>query len=115
MCLDRTSTGDGIVAALQVLEVLARTGQSLRAALAGLAMLPQTTVNVRLSNGARPAEHADVQQALVRAQAAVAGRGRAFLRPSGTEPVLRVTVEADDPALVRDTLDRLVEAVRATV
>jgi len=115
MCLDRTSTGDGIVAALQVLEVLARTGQSLRAALAGLAMLPQTTVNVRLANGARPAEHADVQQALVRAQAAVAGRGRAFLRPSGTEPVLRVTVEADDPALVRDTLDRLVEAVRATV
>jgi len=115
MCLDRTSTGDGIVAALQVLEVLARTGQSLRAALAGLAMLPQTTVNVRLANGARPAEHADVQQALVHAQAAVAGRGRAFLRPSGTEPVLRVTVEADDPALVRDTLDRLVEAVRATV
>ena len=115
MCLDRTSTGDGIVAALQVLEVLARTGQSLRAALAGLAMLPQTTVNVRMANGARPAEHADVQQALVHAQAAVAGRGRAFLRPSGTEPVLRVTVEADDPALVRDTLDHLVEAVRATV
>ena len=113
LCLDRTSTGDGIVSALQVLEVLSRTGQSLRQALAGLVMVPQKTINVRLANGAKPAEAESVKTALVEAQAAVAGRGRAFLRPSGTEPVVRVTVEADDDALVQSTLDKLADAVRA--
>ncbi|MET0808173.1 MAG: phosphoglucosamine mutase [Pseudoxanthomonas sp.] len=113
LCLDRTSTGDGIVSALQVLEVLSRTGLSLRQALAGLAMVPQKTINVRLNNGARPTEADSVKAALVEAEAAVAGRGRAFLRPSGTEPVVRVTVEADDDALVQRTLDKLAEAVRA--
>ncbi len=113
LCLDRTSTGDGIVSALQVLEVLSRTGQSLRQALAGLTMVPQKTINVRLTNGARPSEAASVQVALAEAKAAVAGRGRAFLRPSGTEPVVRVTVEADDDALVQSTLEKLAAAVRA--
>ena len=113
LCLDRTSTGDGIVSALQVLEVLSRTGQSLRQALAGLVMVPQKTINVRLTHGAKPAEAESVKTALVEAQAAVAGRGRAFLRPSGTEPVVRVTVEADDDALVQSTLDKLADAVRA--
>ncbi|MET0894170.1 MAG: phosphoglucosamine mutase, partial [Pseudoxanthomonas sp.] len=68
---------------------------------------------VRLNNGARPTEADSVKAALVEAEAAVAGRGRAFLRPSGTEPVVRVTVEADDDALVQRTLDKLAEAVRA--
>jgi len=113
LCLDRTSTGDGIVSALQVLEVLSRTGLSLRQALAGLVMVPQKTINVRLNNGARPTEADSVKAALVEAEAAVAGRGRAFLRPSGTEPVVRVTVEADDDALVQRTLDKLADAVRA--
>ena len=113
LCLDRASTGDGIVSALQVLEVLRRRGIGLREALAGLARVPQRTVNVRFSNGARPAEAESVQAALADAQLAVRGRGRAFLRPSGTEPVVRVTVEADDAELVQATLDRLADAVRA--
>ncbi len=113
LCLDRATTGDAIVSALQVLEALRRNGQSLRQALAGIAKLPQKTVNVRLANGARPAEAESVKAALAQAQAAVAGRGRAFLRPSGTEPVVRVTVEADDDALMQSTLERLAEAVRA--
>ncbi len=113
LCLDRTSTGDGIVSALQVLEVLERTGMSLREAVAGLAMVPQKTTNVRLPDGARPTEAASVQAALAQAQAALDGHGRAFLRPSGTEPVVRVTVEADDAGLMQATLDRLVEAVCA--
>src|SRR3546814_171119 len=100
LCLDRATTGDGIVSALQVLEVLHRRGIGLREALRGLQKVPQTTVNVRCSNGARPAEADSVKAALATAQAGVAGRGRAFLRPSGTEPVVRVTVEADDDALV---------------
>ena len=113
LCLDRASTGDGIVSALQVLEVLHRRGIGLREALAGLVRVPQRTTNVRFANGARPAEAESVQAALADAQLAVKGRGRAFLRPSGTEPVVRVTVEADDAALVQATLDRLADAVRA--
>jgi phosphoglucosamine mutase len=112
LCLDRATTGDGIVSALQVLEVLHRRGVSLAQALRGLRKVPQRTVNVRVANGARPADAASVQAALAEAQRAVEGRGRAFLRPSGTEPVVRVTVEADDEALVESTLERLAAAVR---
>src|SRR3546814_4831402 len=64
LCLDRATTGDGIVSALQVLEVLHRRGTGLREALRGLQKVPQTTVNVRCSNGARPAEAASVKAAL---------------------------------------------------
>src|SRR5690606_694218 len=113
LCLDRASTGDGIVSALQVLEVLHRRQLTLEAALEGMQRIPQKTVNVRYGNGARPAEAATVQAALEEARRAVAGRGRAFLRPSGTEPVVRVTVEADDAALMQSTLDTLAAAVRA--
>lgn len=113
LCLDRASTGDGIVSALQVLEVLQRRGVTLAESLRDLHKLPQRTVNVRCGNGSRPAEVPSVQAALAEAQAAVQGRGRAFLRPSGTEPVVRVTVEADDDALVQATLDRLAAAVSA--
>ena len=112
LCLDRASTGDGIVSALQVLEVLRRRGLTLREAIAGMRKVPQKTINVRLSEGATPTEHPAVQAALADAQSAVAGRGRAFLRPSGTEPVVRVTVEADDDALVQSTLAALADAVR---
>ena len=113
LCLDRATTGDGIVSALQVLEVLHRRGIPLAEALRGLRKVPQRTVNVRIGNGAKPAEAGSVQAALAEAQRAVEGRGRAFLRPSGTEPVVRVTVEADDEALVAATLDRLAAAVQA--
>jgi phosphoglucosamine mutase len=113
LCLDRANTGDGIVSALQVLEVLHRTGKPLHEALAGMQRVPQKTVNVRYAAGRKPAEAAPVLEALAAAQRAVEGRGRAFLRPSGTEPVVRVTVEADDASLVQSTLDALAGAVRA--
>ncbi len=113
LCLDRANTGDGIVSALQVLEVLRRRKVTLREALAGMQRVPQETVNVRYAAGARPAEADSVRSALAQAQRAVEGHGRAFLRPSGTEPVVRVTVEADDATLVRSTLEALAEAVRA--
>ncbi len=113
LCLDRANTGDGIVSALQVLEVLHRTGKPLDEALAGMQRVPQKTVNVRYAAGRKPAEAAPVLEALAAAQRAVEGRGRAFLRPSGTEPVVRVTVEADDASLVQSTLDALAGAVRA--
>ena len=113
LCLDRASTGDGIVSALQVLEVLQRNGTGLEQALVGLCKVPQKTVNVRYEPGSKPAEADSVKAALAAAQAAVEGRGRAFLRPSGTEPVVRVTVEADDATLVEQTLASLTNAVRA--
>ena len=113
LCLDRATTGDGIVSALQVLVALRRSGQTLRQALQPLAKVPQKTVNVRYEGASKPAEAPAVQAALADAQAAVQGRGRAFLRPSGTEPVVRVTVEADDDTLMQSTLDQLADAVRA--
>ncbi|ADV27691.1 phosphoglucosamine mutase [Pseudoxanthomonas suwonensis 11-1] len=114
LCLDRATTGDAIVSALQVLDVLRRSGKRLDQALEGLATVPQSTINVRL-DGAKATDVVaaeGVRQALQQAQAAVQGRGRAFLRPSGTEPVVRVTVEADDAGLMQHTLDTLAAAVR---
>lgn len=113
LCLDRANTGDGIVSALQALEVLQRRGLTLSEALVDLHKVPQKTVNVRCAGASAAVSTAEVQAALALAQQAVAGRGRAFLRPSGTEPVVRVTVEADDATLVDATLARLSDAVRA--
>ncbi|MGX9189732.1 phosphoglucosamine mutase [Stenotrophomonas sp. Ker107b] len=114
LCLDRATTGDAIVSALQVLEVLRRDGTSLRQVLSVLNKVPQKTVNVRLQGAAKATVQAEsVQAALAAAQHAVKGRGRAFLRPSGTEPVVRVTVEADSAELMQSTLDSLSAAVKA--
>ncbi|PJK13809.1 phosphoglucosamine mutase [Lysobacteraceae bacterium NML07-0707] len=113
LCLDRASTGDGIIAALQVLEVLRERDISLADALAGMEKLPQQTRNIRIAPGVAVTELDAVKAALADAQQRVAGRGRAFLRPSGTEPVVRVTVEADEAALMQDTLDALAAAVQA--
>ena len=114
LCLDRATTGDAIISALQVLDVLRRAGLGLREAVAGLAMLPQKTVNVRLDGASAKAvvEAEGVVRALAAAQDSIRGRGRAFLRPSGTEPVVRVTVEADEAGLMEQTLEALAAAVR---
>jgi len=112
LCLDRATTGDGIISALQVLDVLQRRGVTLQQALAGLSKFPQKTVNVRYAANTRPTEAASVIQALENAQDTLKGRGRAFLRASGTEPVIRVTVEADDAALVERLAKTLADAVR---
>ena len=113
LCLDSASTGDGIVSALQVLEAIQRSGRSLHDLLAGLHRMPQRTINVRYAAGSKPAEADLVRAELVKAQQILVGRGRAFIRASGTEPVVRVTVEADDAALVQSVLDRLAAAVHA--
>ena len=115
LCLDRASTGDAIVAALQVLEVLQRRGQSLAQALVDYQPLPQKTVNVRITPGSKPLDTPSVQAARHDAEAALAGRGRLVLRPSGTEPLVRVTVEAADAALMQQVLDRLSGVVRAAL
>jgi len=117
LCLDRTSTGDAIISALQVLEVLGRHHLNLSQALAGMSWIPQKTLNIQL-NGRSPysvMQAAGVAHALAQAQRIIAGHGRAFLRPSGTEPVLRITVEADETALMQRTLAQLEAAVIAEI
>lgn len=113
LCLDQASTGDGIVSALQVLEVLRRHAGDIARLREGMSKVPQHTANLRIAPGSRPTESGAVQALLGEAQHALAGRGRAFMRPSGTEPVVRVTVEAADAAEVRHWVERLSDAVRA--
>ncbi len=112
LCLDRASTGDAIVSALQVLEALARNGQGLAEAVAGMRKVPQTTVNIRAHGGAALVADAEVQRVLAGVQAKLVGQGRVVLRPSGTEPLVRVTVEAVDADLVARLVEELAAAVR---
>ncbi|WP_130618780.1 phosphoglucosamine mutase [Dyella amyloliquefaciens] len=114
LCLDRATTGDGIVAALAVLEALKQSGQDLMEARRGLQKMPQTMINVR-ADGAREALDGNaVREALAEIEQALAGRGRVVLRASGTEPVVRVTVEAADEAEVRQLAERLADVVKSS-
>ena len=115
LVLDRTSTGDAIVAALQVLEALTSRKLSLQQALAAYTPFPQKTVNVRLQPGAKPLADLAVQAAKADAEQRLQGRGRLVLRASGTEPVVRVTVEANDAALMEQVLGTLSDVVKAAV
>jgi phosphoglucosamine mutase len=114
LCLDRATTGDGIVAALAVLEALKLAGQDLATARQGLHKLPQVMINVRAA-GAREALDSDaVRKALAETEQALHGRGRVVLRASGTEPLVRVTVEAADATEVRQMAERLADVVKST-
>jgi phosphoglucosamine mutase len=114
LCLDRATTGDGIVAALAVLEALKLAGQDLATARQGLHKLPQVMINVRAA-GAREALDSDaVRKALAETEQALHGRGRVVLRASGTEPLVRVTVEAADAIEVRQMAERLADVVKST-
>ena len=101
LALDRQTTGDGIVSALQVLSAVRRTGKTLAELTADLVLMPQVLVNQPLAKGSDWKSDRNFMAAVARAEAAVAGRGRVLIRPSGTEPLLRVMVEADDPELAR--------------
>ena len=114
LCLDRASTGDAIISALQVLEALRAQGLTLEQALADYHPLPQRTVNIPVRGG-QPLAHPDVVAARERAETELAGRGRLVLRASGTEPLIRVTVEADDAGLMQSVLDALSSAVSAAI
>jgi phosphoglucosamine mutase len=110
--MDRVSTGDGIVAALAVLEALAESGQSLHEAHAHLKRLPQTTINLRVRDGAELIRSPRVQDALRETRDTLAGRGRVVLRASGTEPLVRVTIEAADADEVRRLAKHLADSVQ---
>ena len=107
LALDRHTTGDGIVSALQVLQAVMRSGKSLPELLADVTLYPQVLLNVRLAPGqdwkANP-RLADMQAVVARE---LADTGRLLIRPSGTEPLVRVMVEAQDAALARSCAERL--------
>ena len=113
LCLDRATTGDGIVSALAVLEALGETGQDLAGARAGLKKLPQVMLNVR-ANGAREAlDSAEVRQAQTEVEDVLRGRGRVVLRASGTEPLVRVTIEGADADEVQSLAEKLAGIVKS--
>jgi phosphoglucosamine mutase len=115
ICLDRTTTGDGVVAALQVMAELWTTGKSLHELKSGMVKYPQTLINVRVSEKRDPETVAAVLKAKIEAEDELKGSGRVLLRSSGTEPLIRVMVEGRDVALVEDIAKRLAEVVKSSM
>ena len=115
VCLDRTSTGDGTVSALQVLAALARRKVSLADAVADVALLPQTMINVRGAKRDGFEQQPAVQAAMAEVEEKLAGSGRILLRPSGTEPLVRVMVEGKDPQQVKTLCRELAEVVEQAI
>lgn len=109
--LDRTTTGDGLVCALQVLAVMKQTGKPLSELTAGMAKYPQTMVNVRTENRLDPDTSPSIRDAVAAAETELAASGRVVLRASGTEPVIRVMVEGQDEGQVLALAKRLAAVV----
>jgi len=111
LALDKHSTGDGLVSALQVLQACVRSGKTMTELLAEVQLFPQTLINVRLKPGQDWTSSLPLQSETQAVRAELGETGRILIRPSGTEPVLRVMVEARDGALARRAAERLVAAV----
>ncbi len=112
LALDRHTTGDGIIAALQVLAALREFGGDLKGLLGGLVLYPQKLINVPITRGFSWKDHPAITSALAETQAAMDGRGRLLLRASGTEPLLRVMVEGEDAGEVACVAEKLASIVR---
>jgi len=112
LCLDKHTTGDGIVSALQVLTAMRESGQSLAQLTADLKMYPQVLLNVAVPKGFDWKQHAAIGEAQAQAERALAGRGRVLLRPSGTEPVLRVMVEGEPREAIESAAKSIADVVR---
>jgi phosphoglucosamine mutase len=116
ICLDKHTTGDGTIAALQVLAALQTGGEeTLVQACADLTMYPQKLINVRLPEGFDWKAEPSIQDAAKAAETALNGRGRVLLRPSGTEPLLRVMVEGQVAAEVLQHAEAIASAARNTI
>lgn len=111
LCLDKHTTGDGIVSSLQVLAAMRRAGKPLAELTADLKLLPQTLVNVRVRNGFEWKSHAPLHEEVRAIERELAGGGRILIRASGTEPVLRVMVEAEEAELAHALAHRLASTV----
>ena len=109
--LDQTTTGDGLITALQVLAVMKRSGRKLSELVAGMPKYPQTMLNVRMEQRLDPEQSPRIQEAVSAARSELADRGRIVLRASGTEPVIRVMVEGSDEIQVNSVAERLAAVV----
>lgn len=115
ICLDLSSTGDGIISALQALAAVVHGGQSLAELRGEMNKLPQTMINVRITRGTELVGNAAIASAVQAAEAQLGPRGRVLLRPSGTEPVLRVMVEGEEAGEVERLAQELAAAVSDVV
>jgi phosphoglucosamine mutase len=113
LALDRHTTGDGIVSALQIMQAVRRSGKTLHAMLEGVELYPQTMINVRLREGSEWKSNAGLTDAWHSAEQELGEAGRVLIRASGTEPVLRVMVEARDAALGKRCAERMAAAAAA--
>jgi phosphoglucosamine mutase len=107
---DYATTGDGTIAALQVLAALVEAGKPASEVLHRFDPVPQLLKNVRFGGG-KPLENGEVKRVIAQAEAELSGTGRLVIRPSGTEPVIRVMAEGDDADQVRDVVDRICDSV----
>ena len=112
ICLDKHTTGDGIVSALQVLHAMRESGRSLADLTADLVMYPQVLLNVAVPRGFDWQAHAAITKAQTAAEQSLSGKGRVLLRPSGTEPVLRVMVEGEPRETIESAAESIASAVR---
>jgi phosphoglucosamine mutase len=112
---DYATTGDGLIAGLQFLAEMARTGQPASALVQTFEVVPQLLKNVRYGAGAEPLASPAVQVVIKDAEARLNGRGRLLIRKSGTEPLIRVMAECEDEAMLAEVVDGIVAAVRAAV
>ena len=113
LALDKHTTGDGLVSALQVLQACVASGKTLAELLGGVELFPQTLINVRLAPGFDWKSHAPLQAATREAEAALGDTGRVLIRASGTEPLVRVMVEARDAAVAQSTAERIAATLKA--
>jgi len=112
ICGDLSTTGDGVIAALQVLAAVRASGKTLDALASGFNPLPQVLVNVRISKGFDLTAHPTIGEACRRVESELEGRGRLLLRPSGTEPDIRVMVEGDNSVAIDALAGQVAEAIR---
>ena len=112
ICLDQTTTGDGIIAALQVLAAVVEQGKSLKDLASGMKKYPMLLINVRVTEKPDLDNQPEIQAALNEAEAELADSGRVLLRPSGTEPLIRVMVEGQDQRLVESVAQKLADVVK---
>ena len=115
LCSDLNTTGDGIVAALQVIRAISDSGKPLADLKLGMSKFPQTMINVRLAKKVGITENNAINAAVAEAEQKLAGRGRILLRPSGTEPLIRVMAEGDDQALVEQQVKAIAKIVEQQV
>jgi phosphoglucosamine mutase len=113
LCLDKTTTGDGLISALQVLAVMKSTGASLAELCAPMPKFPQVLLNVRVAQRFDPMSHPRIVEVVESVERRFEGRGRTVLRASGTEPVIRVMVEGRDAKLVKSAARDIAAAVEA--